>query len=60
MIRRLRQRNEWKLFAAMAKADRTLAVVWHHEHHPPTPMELLLSQRSRHATLCENHALRRK
>src|SRR5438034_10280794 len=28
MIERLRARNEWKFFAALPKADRTLAVVW--------------------------------
>src|ERR1044071_1697555 len=27
-MRRLRERNEWKLFAALAKADRSLAGVW--------------------------------
>ncbi|MFL6199075.1 MAG: ABC transporter ATP-binding protein [Thermoanaerobaculia bacterium] len=27
-MRRLRERNEWKLFAALAKADRALAGVW--------------------------------
>jgi ATP-binding cassette subfamily B protein len=27
-MRRLRERNEWKLFAVLAKADRTLAAVW--------------------------------
>jgi ABC-type multidrug transport system fused ATPase/permease subunit len=28
MMQRLHQRNEWKLFAALGKADRTLAGVW--------------------------------
>jgi ATP-binding cassette subfamily B protein len=27
-MRRLRERNEWKLFAVLAKADRTLAGIW--------------------------------
>ena len=27
-MRRLRERNEWKLFAALAKADRSLAGIW--------------------------------
>ena len=28
MFRRLRQRNEWKFFAVLSKADRSLAVAW--------------------------------
>src|SRR6202171_3190193 len=28
VLERLRQRNEWKFFAVLPKADRTLAVVW--------------------------------
>jgi hypothetical protein len=27
-MRSLRERNEWKLFAALAKADRALAGIW--------------------------------
>jgi len=28
MMRRLRERNEWKFFAVLPKADRPLAMVW--------------------------------